>query len=1006
MGNGAADRGSLVGRDRELRTLARLLDDARGGRGHIALVLGEPGIGKSALLETLAATAAEQDVPVVWGRCSETDTPAFWPWRQVLRKLGADALTDSSTTDSRAELFARVVEQLAAAELPALLALEDLHWADPASLALLRFVADAVPGLPLLVVATARDDPAEAGPETTTMLRALPAGVERLALSGLSTDAICDVVAGELGDKPDEELAARIADRCGGNPFFVREVARLHASRGADATLAVPAGVRQVLERRFARLSQPCRDLLAAAAVADEPEAGLLAAVLDEPRSTVLHRLGEAITARLLHSDGTNVKFAHALVREALYAQLAPSATGDLHRRVAEVLDARHGDAARRAAQWRRATGEDAHATAAVRALAAAREARERMGYEQAVLFYRWALEAPPEDDLMLRIEFGEAQALAGMLSAGRDTLREAAREALRDGRWRDVARATLGIGIGGFEVALRDDEQVAFLDHTLSHLTSPQDDRLRAAVLARLSVASTWQRAADARAELADESAALARSTGDASTEVAAHAAWCDACSGPDHTEPRLERSGRMIDIALRSGDPVGLLLARRLRLVAHAERGEFDTVDAQVDEYARTSDRLRLPLYAWPVPVWRGARALMSGDMDAARRWLADAQSLASQADSANAAMMAVVLEANLLAAAGERDALTAVVDKGREVTSPHYGEPTALAYFYALAGRADEARRMLLGRVASGVERPRDSEYLAELWLLGETAVVLGRTDAATVVYDALRPYGGRWAINGIFGMCLGQVAHVLGRLAGLLGERDEAHGWLRQAREAHAQARAALLVAQTDQAMAELTDRPDGASATVPDRTARPEGDFQRSGRVWYLRWDGSRATVPDMKGMHDLAALLAVPGREVHVLDLIEAAGGPSAITAGGHTGERLDKPARDAYRQRLADIEDELAEADAGSDAGRADRLRREQEFIAAELAGALGLGGRPRTDGDPVERARKAVTMRIRTALKAIGEVSPALARHLDRSVTTGRLCAYRPEREVRWRL
>lgn len=226
MGYVAERSTPLVGRERERAALEDLLDVAVAGRGRVALVLGEPGIGKSALVETLAAMAAERDVPVAWGRCTETDAPAFWPWRQALRTIGVTALADEAGAASRTELFARVVEQLAAVDRPTLLVLEDVHWADPASLALLRFVADAVPGLPLLVLATTRDDPTEAGPDAAELLRSLPAGVERVALPGLSAEAVADVVAGELGYPPTEELAARIADRCGGNPFFVREVAR------------------------------------------------------------------------------------------------------------------------------------------------------------------------------------------------------------------------------------------------------------------------------------------------------------------------------------------------------------------------------------------------------------------------------------------------------------------------------------------------------------------------------------------------------------------------------------------------------------------------------------------------------------------------------------------------------------------------------------------------------------------------------------------------------------
>jgi len=177
-------------------------------------------------------------------------------------------------------------------------------------------------------------------------------------------------------------------------------------------------------------------------------------------------------------------------------------------------------------------------------------------------------------------------------------------------------------------------------------------------------------------------------------------------------------------------------------------------------------------------------------------------------------------------------------------------------------------------------------------------------------------------------------------------------------------------------------------------------------FRRTGEVWQIHWDGASVSVPDSKGMRDLAVLLAAPEREVSVLDLVETSGGPPAAAAGGDLGERLDKTARIAYRTRLADLEEELAEAETNTDSGRVDTLRREREFLAAELAGALGLGGRSRREGDPVERARKAVAMRLRAAIKRIALASPTLARHLERSVTTGRLCAYRPEHPIRWQL
>jgi len=113
----------------------------------------------------------------------------------------------------------------------------------------------------------------------------------------------------------------------------------------------------------------------------------------------------------------------------------------------------------------------------------------------------------------------------------------------------------------------------------------------------------------------------------------------------------------------------------------------------------------------------------------------------------------------------------------------------------------------------------------------------------------------------------------------------------------------------------------------------------------------------------------------------------------------------LDATARSAYRARLVELDGEIAAAVEDADAGRVDRLRVEQEFLLAELGQALGLGGRPRVSGDPVERARKAVTMRIATAVRAVDATHPDLARHLRNSVSTGRFCSYRPDRPVSWR-
>jgi hypothetical protein len=290
--------------------------------------------------------------------------------------------------------------------------------------------------------------------------------------------------------------------------------------------------------------------------------------------------------------------------------------------------------------------------------------------------------------------------------------------------------------------------------------------------------------------------------------------------------------------------------------------------------------------------------------------------------------------------------------------------------------------------------------DAEWLEIVWQLSDLCIRYGDSTLAQATYDALVPYAAMWAVDGIGATCFGVTAHQLGRIAAALGRRADANAWLQQALEAHRQAGASLLVANTEHALAES-----GVVSPPPTERRLPDtGEFRRDGRVRHLRWLSQAATVPDSRGMRDRAVLVASPGREVHVFDLVEAAGGPAARADAGNAGPHLDRAARDAYRSRLADLEADLTRAEEDADLGQAAALREERDFIAAELAAAFGLGGRDRLVGDRHERARKAVAMRLRTALRAIGEVHPALERHLQASVATGRFCVYRPEQPVKW--
>ncbi len=191
----------------------------------------------------------------------------------------------------------------------------------------------------------------------------------------------------------------------------------------------------------------------------------------------------------------------------------------------------------------------------------------------------------------------------------------------------------------------------------------------------------------------------------------------------------------------------------------------------------------------------------------------------------------------------------------------------------------------------------------------------------------------------------------------------------------------------------------------------DQPDAQEGDhvggnvFRRDGDVWTVAFHGRTVPVRDAKGPRDLAVMLAVPGREVAAAELVAGVhGAPATAIAALGADSILDDRARAAYRARLADLDDELARADAHHDIERSAQLATERDALIDELARATGLGGRRRRLGDATERARTTVTARIRDAIGRIERAHPELGQHLRASIVTGTRCAYRPAETVRW--
>lgn len=178
----------------------------------------------------------------------------------------------------------------------------------------------------------------------------------------------------------------------------------------------------------------------------------------------------------------------------------------------------------------------------------------------------------------------------------------------------------------------------------------------------------------------------------------------------------------------------------------------------------------------------------------------------------------------------------------------------------------------------------------------------------------------------------------------------------------------------------------------------------------AGGVWRLVHAGREVRLRDSKGLRDLARLVAEPARPFPAVELAGNVGAlrhgaaPPGLHEPGDLGELVDARAREAYRCRLADLDDEIDDADRAADVERSALAAAEKEALVGQLAAAYGLGGRARRAGDPRERARQTVTARIRDAMSRIEAAHPDLGRHLRRSVRTGRICVYEPDSPIDW--
>ena len=384
------DDAAIVGRGEERVVLARALAAAEAGAGRVVLIGGEPGIGKTHLVEAFAAEAV--GALVLWGRCQETEgAPPFWPWREVLRALvsdvdaavvrsalGPDAAVVLDVAPELAEVIGPVppirlpdaeaarfhffdamarLLTLTSHSRPVMVVLEDLHFADESSLALLRFVVGAVRGSGLLIVATYRNVGVADSALLTSTLGALAGQpvVERLLLPGLSDAEGTLLVDRLFGGDLEAGLVTDILERSGGNPLFLTHLVRLlqgapGAGRDPRAIVReqVPPAVIDLIRLRVGEQGEGTRRLLEVAAVVGRSfELDLVVQAAARTFDAALADLEPAVRAGLVVEEAVpgSYRFTHALMREAIVADMGRTRTGRLHGAVGDALADRGGEA-------------------------------------------------------------------------------------------------------------------------------------------------------------------------------------------------------------------------------------------------------------------------------------------------------------------------------------------------------------------------------------------------------------------------------------------------------------------------------------------------------------------------------------------------------------------------------------------------------------------------------------------------------------------------------------
>jgi DNA-binding winged helix-turn-helix (wHTH) protein/tetratricopeptide (TPR) repeat protein len=868
----------FAGRDRERAVLADVWKEmVAAGERRVVLVNGEAGIGKTTLCSVFAES--RPDATVLYGRCDEELSIPYQPWREVLTSLGREkpdlvgehrdplapllggpGAVDMETDSARFALYNSVLDVFDAVAdhgRPALVVLDDLHWADVQTLTLLRHLVERALTTPVLVIATFRESDISPSHPLSTLLAAThrePATV-RLALRGLDDGEVLgllETVAGHEMDRDGLTLRDLLRAETEGNPFFVTEILRHLAETGAISrqkdgrwtspthlrSQGLPVSVREVVGRRVQQLGTDSRKALdTASVIGREFDLGLLCELLGEDPMRTFERLAPAVDNALVTDTAGRFAFTHAIVAHTLYTELSPTLRAFTHQAVAVALEQQFADAAERAAEiahhWIHAITPRNRDKAAEYARRAGDYALASLAPEDACTWYRQALALLPGEHPAQRCEilvgFGTAQRQTGD-PAHRATLLEAGRLAIELHHDDLLVRAALANNRGdvsGFGTI--DDERVRILRAAISAQPSAADGALLHAILAIEIHAGPGEQLDEAAAR----AMVLARESGD--DHVVAHVVRLteSALRTLDALDRREQLLHEGVAAAERTGDArLRGILSMSYHEIA-LERADRDTMDRERDIRNSFASRSLEPFVRWTNAQTQSIHHFLDGDLDAAEAAANTAFELGVASGQPEAFLGYAGQLFQIRRAQGRlaevAEALEQVLQENPQLQVIRAG----LAYAWCVLGREAQARTLAESIDVSAGGAPQFWSTTLMLWAeVGHRLCLPTAAERLVPILD-----GWRKLVASTGATTDGSIAHGLGLALATLGRDGEAAEAFELALAVNRRLRAPLFVARTQMAYAELIAGTDPGKADSLAAEARATaGEFGFAGVV--------------------------------------------------------------------------------------------------------------------------------------------------------------------------